>query len=41
MARAAASTASPTSSPPISRVLNGKVAAASVTRTLRALGQHG
>ena len=38
MARAAASTASPTSSPPISRVLNGKVAAASVTRTLRALG---
>ena len=38
MARAAASTARPTSSPPISRVLNGKVAAASVTRTLRASG---
>jgi hypothetical protein len=38
MARAAASTARPTSSPPISRLLNGNVAAASVTRTLRASG---
>jgi hypothetical protein len=36
--RAAASTARPTSSPPTSRVLNGNVAAASVTRTPRALG---
>ncbi len=38
IARAAASTARPTSSPPISRVLNGNVAAASVTRMARALG---
>ena len=38
IARAAASTARPTSSPPTSRVLNGNVAAASVTRTPRALG---
>ena len=36
--QAAASTTRPTSSPPISRVLNGKVAAASVIRTSRALG---
>jgi hypothetical protein len=39
MASAAASTASPMISPPISRVLNGNVAAASVTLTLRALGK--
>jgi len=39
MASAAASTASPMTSPPISRVLNGNVAAASVTFTLRALGK--
>ena len=38
MARAAASTASPAISPPINRVLNGNVAAASATLTLRALG---
>jgi hypothetical protein len=38
IASAAASTARPTSSPPTSRVLNGNVAAASVTRTPRALG---
>jgi hypothetical protein len=39
IARAAASTARPTSSLPISRVLNGNVAAASATRTLWALGK--
>jgi hypothetical protein len=38
IARAAASTASPAISPPINRVLNGNVAAASATLTLRALG---
>ena len=38
MARAAARTASPAISPPINRVLNGNVAAASATLTLRALG---
>ena len=37
-ARAAASTARPAISPPINRVLNGNVAAASATLTLRALG---
>lgn len=39
MAIAAASTASPTISLPMSRVLNGNVAAASATRTSRALGK--
>jgi hypothetical protein len=39
MASAAASTARPMISPPISRVLNGNVAAASVTLTSRALGK--
>ena len=39
MAIAAASTASPTISLPTSRGLNGNVAAASATRTSRALGK--
>ena len=39
MAIAAASTASPTISLPISRVLNGNVAAASATWTSRAFGK--
>lgn len=38
MAIAAARMASPTTSPPINRVVNGNVAAASVTRTVLALG---